>query len=604
MPKRRTQTISLVATTIIVGAFAFIPHIASAQVFLPFIGDSIVGALKTALLAAVSPTIGAILMLLTALTTFFVWAMGIFLDCTILINLHIADIVSQVSSINKMWTIVRDLMSIVLIFAILYSAILMILGFKGSSTVKSLLVNVVLAGIFINFSLFFTKAIIDASNIPALYLYNQIIPSTPISSSGSELSQILQQVAGGGNLTLILMKGLYLQTTLAPSLDINAAGSFSSNMIIGMTLSNVVMIIAGFSFLAAGFIFLIRMGYLLLLMAFSPIWWIGLVLPQAKDYSTKWAKTLIGECMIAPIYMLFLYFTILFITDPNISALKSITDASSVVSGGNINSLSGLASIGTAAMIFKFSMAIILLNFCLMAAKSFGSKSGELGHKSYSWIRQKASAAIGFGAGMAATSMIESSAMARFYANNPHAGRVVHGGLSNVASKYEKSKKADEKIRKDMHKVIGTVHRADFKTDEEFETAQRDRLSLLEEHAENLRSSPISKLLGVHRTGHDLEKENKKIKDKLDLKQKSRRYDEIEKQLIKDPSRPPLSEEMEKRLLDEKADLAKEIVDIKKRVENEETERIKKIIEDAAKPKDSEGEKPNKPKPSPKPAGE
>ena len=39
-------------------------------------------------------------------------------------------------------------------------------------------------------------------------------------------------------------------------------------------------------------------------------------LPQVSDYSKKWSKTLIGECMVAPIYMVFLYFAVMFMTSP------------------------------------------------------------------------------------------------------------------------------------------------------------------------------------------------------------------------------------------------------------------------------------------------
>ena len=50
--------------------------------------------------------------------------------------------------------------------------------------IKTLLVRVVLAGLFINFSLFFTKLIIDASNIIAIYIYNQIAV-IPLTSGGT-----------------------------------------------------------------------------------------------------------------------------------------------------------------------------------------------------------------------------------------------------------------------------------------------------------------------------------------------------------------------------------------------------------------------------------
>src|SRR6185312_266176 len=61
------------------------------------------------------------------------------------------------SAINTTWTAVRDLVNMSFIFFLLYTAIMTIFG-KGDY--KKTVVNMVIAAILINFSLFFTKIII------------------------------------------------------------------------------------------------------------------------------------------------------------------------------------------------------------------------------------------------------------------------------------------------------------------------------------------------------------------------------------------------------------------------------------------------------------
>ncbi|MFA6520120.1 MAG: hypothetical protein WCT44_00760 [Candidatus Paceibacterota bacterium] len=75
--------------------------------------------------------------------------------------------------IGDSWAIVRDLSNIFFIFILLYVAIKMILGMGGHDT-KKMIVQVVVMALLINFSMFFTKVVIDSSNVLALIFYNKI----------------------------------------------------------------------------------------------------------------------------------------------------------------------------------------------------------------------------------------------------------------------------------------------------------------------------------------------------------------------------------------------------------------------------------------------
>src|SRR4051812_35738977 len=68
-------------------------------------------------------------------------------------------------AINVTWTAVRDVANMLFIFALLYTAIMTIFG-KGDY--KRTILNLIIAALLINFSLFFTKVIIDAANLLSL----------------------------------------------------------------------------------------------------------------------------------------------------------------------------------------------------------------------------------------------------------------------------------------------------------------------------------------------------------------------------------------------------------------------------------------------------
>src|SRR3989338_7906269 len=83
--------------------------------------------------------------------------------------------VGGIGTIEVGWKIFRDLANILIIFSLLYIGIITILNLKlGGYDVKKLLVSLIIAAVFINFSLFFTKVIIDSSNLLAVNFYEKI----------------------------------------------------------------------------------------------------------------------------------------------------------------------------------------------------------------------------------------------------------------------------------------------------------------------------------------------------------------------------------------------------------------------------------------------
>ncbi len=87
---------------------------------------------------------------------------------------NVSENYNNLPAINEAWKVIRDIANMAFIFVLLYAAIQQILGI--GKDVKGLIVRVIVVAVLINFSLFFTKFIIDMSNILALTFYDAMVP--------------------------------------------------------------------------------------------------------------------------------------------------------------------------------------------------------------------------------------------------------------------------------------------------------------------------------------------------------------------------------------------------------------------------------------------
>ena len=94
------------------------------------------------------------------------WIAGLLMDLSVSYGINMGKILIDIPIVTVGWRIIRDLINVSFIFVLIYAGIRLILGLD--SGVKKTLVNIVLAALLMNFSLFFTKVIIDAGNIATI----------------------------------------------------------------------------------------------------------------------------------------------------------------------------------------------------------------------------------------------------------------------------------------------------------------------------------------------------------------------------------------------------------------------------------------------------
>ncbi len=210
------------------------------------------------------------------------------------------DYTTAVSGITKVWTLIRDLCNISLVFILLYAGIMQIIGFAKANT-KQIIINVVIVGLFLNFSLFFTRVAIDASNIVSTALYNQIVT-----------------ISGSTNFSASLIDGLGISAVLSNNTistsdlgNLNLVSAITNiSVIISFVPQIILFSIILWAFLSVAFLFIGRVVMVIILMAISPIGFIGLAIghlsKELEDASIWWRKQLLNQMFVIPIFLVFL----------------------------------------------------------------------------------------------------------------------------------------------------------------------------------------------------------------------------------------------------------------------------------------------------------
>ncbi len=292
---------------------------------------------------------------------------GAIFDYSLDWSLNFSKILAQVPVVDIGWKVLRDIANIVFIFIALWSGISITLGINAEKA-WGLLAQMVLVALFINFSLFITKTVIDASNIAALHFYRLMVADP----GGDTLPQ--------HNVSEAFMNGLKLQTlynSQAIGKDTNYGGSVLQtgqqksqlnwwNITLISIFGSIFMLIAAFVFLAAAIMFVIRTVTLMMLMLLSPLAFVAWLLPGAQGLASEWWHKLWSQSFFAPLYMALAYVVVATIQSNAFSTyLRDASFAAALTSNG--------AAPGSMGIIFNFVIMSALLIGCLLVAQKLGA---------------------------------------------------------------------------------------------------------------------------------------------------------------------------------------------------------------------------------------
>lgn len=246
------------------------------------------------------------------------------------------------SFVVRGWKLVRDFSNLVFIFGLFVAAFVLILGkSEGGESLynpKRLVARVLIMALFINFSFFMCRSIIDVTNIVARAFYTQIATdndattanaqqTTQASSNGEIQSADLGNVSGIyshknligiRSVSLGILSKIQLQDLI---LKAGGGDAFSTGNY-GQVLITYVMVaifngFLAFLFLSSAIFLFSRTIGLWFLMILSPIAFASRVIPalQKKEYFgwDDWFSQFVGLASSVVVYLFFIYLAVVFL---------------------------------------------------------------------------------------------------------------------------------------------------------------------------------------------------------------------------------------------------------------------------------------------------
>ena len=199
-------------------------------------------------------------------------------------------------AVDTTWIIIRDFVNMGFIFGFIYIGFKMILNSNDSNT-RRWLVNLLLAALLVNFSLFATKLVVDFSN--------QIAAQIVVGGLSGEDSQTNKKTG----LIEVDLGQSFLERMGITSVwgNLPGNGSLGYGYIFGTA---ILFMVTAFVFAAGGILLMIRFAVLNLFLVLSPLMFLSWILPPLKDTMNRYWGMFLGRAFFAPIYFLFIYFSL------------------------------------------------------------------------------------------------------------------------------------------------------------------------------------------------------------------------------------------------------------------------------------------------------
>lgn len=197
--------------------------------------------------------------------------------------------------VNAAWAGFRDVANIIMIAMFIFVAFAVILN-SETYGIKRFGVRILIVAVLINFSLFFTKAIIDVSNVTAIQ-FRQAIQVKDSSGNDAGIAAAFMQQAG-------LTESVYISA----STEIEKIANNSWGRAFLYTFLTVIFFAALLVVLLYGLILLIaRVVIFIILMLTSAAAFAAYMVPRGQKWWDKWWSELIRNALFAPVFMMMLW---------------------------------------------------------------------------------------------------------------------------------------------------------------------------------------------------------------------------------------------------------------------------------------------------------
>ena len=263
------------------------------------------------------------------------------------------------------WTALRDIANIIIIGLFVFIAVNIILGVKDFGD-KKRVARVLIVAVLINFSLLFTKVIVDASNFTAYQFYSQMIEGVEKQTATIAGYEVGSSVIAGKFMQFLGLAGISDSQDKLLKIGEDNRNAFYA---LGYGLLSLIFLLATAAvFLYGTFLIVSRAVLIVILMLTSAVAFASWLIPQQYVQSgfSKWWESLLKAAFLAPIMIALLWITV---------AVSEQIVKSGLAKGGTLGKLAENAS-NEANVTALLSMALILgLLFAAFAAADAFSKT-------------------------------------------------------------------------------------------------------------------------------------------------------------------------------------------------------------------------------------
>ena len=262
---------------------------------------------------------------------------------------------SPLQVINSVWTVVRDACNLAFIFGFIFLGIKTIFDPESAQT-KRFLTKIIIGALLINFSLFFTKIVIDITNFTAVTIYNE----GTTAMGGATIP--------GAVMTVLGMSSIFGGTDAETIAGISIGGMFGFYF-----MGFIFLIVCGIVFFFVAVQLVTRFIVLIFIMMASPILFAAAIFPKTEEYSSKLWHTLIAHSLY-PAVFLFLAFISL--------KILNFTSKNVLSNDGNVNTaLTQSHPMKFTEVVLLFIIAMVIFYQAHAIAKKISEGSGSLSIK-------------------------------------------------------------------------------------------------------------------------------------------------------------------------------------------------------------------------------
>jgi len=221
----------------------------------------------------------------------------------------------RLKSIDNMWSSLRDVANLAFILGLIYISLTLILGVGGNKS-KTFLVRLILIAVLLNFSLFISRVIIDAGNITALTFYNSIsgpdidsknnftnsLIDDKSSEKNNDTSTRAQSISGA--VVQIFNPARMFDEGVFKNFVKESEGKIGFKLTLIISAFSVISIMTAIELFFAGFFFISRTIWLILLMVISPLAFVSYFIPAFSGKFKEWFTKLFERsfCLVPYIF--------------------------------------------------------------------------------------------------------------------------------------------------------------------------------------------------------------------------------------------------------------------------------------------------------------